>query len=116
MKQPDRLRKRSQFLRVARNGHKVVSPGLIGQVLPDQGEATMRAGFTVTKKVGNSVVRNRTRRRLREALRLVVKETEEFSSSGDIVLIGRATTRKRPFSLLKKDVQKVLSALDNKKR
>lgn len=115
MKQLDRLRKRSQFLRVARSGHKVVSPGLIGQVLPDQGEATIRAGFTVTKKVGNSVVRNRTRRRLREALRLVAAE-EELSSSGDIVLIGRAATRTRPFSLLKKDVRRVLNALEGKKR
>ncbi len=111
MKQPDRLQKRSQFLRVARKGHKVVSPGLIGQVLPGQGDMTVRAGFTVTKKVGNSVVRNRTRRRLREALRLVVKE-EGCPSSGDLVLIGRAATRKRPFPLLKNDVRKVLQALE----
>ncbi len=110
MKQPDRLKKRSQFLRVARKGHKVVSPGLIGQVLPEPGDVTVRAGFTVTKKVGNSVVRNRTRRRLREALRLVVKE-EGCSSSGDLVLIGRAATRKRPFLLLKHDVRRVLQAL-----
>ena len=111
MKQPDRLKKRSQFLRVARKGHKVVSPGLIGQVLPGQGDMTVRAGFTVTKKVGNSVIRNRTRRRLREALRLVVKE-EGYPSSGDIVLIGRAATRMRPFPLLKHDVRRVLQALE----
>ena len=33
-----------------------------------------RLGFTVTKKVGNAVIRNRTRRRLKEAARLVLDE------------------------------------------
>ncbi|PHI97372.1 ribonuclease P protein component [Parasaccharibacter apium] len=115
MQSLDRLKKRSQFLHLARKGQKVVSPGLIGQVLPREGGAGVRAGFTVTKKVGNSVVRNRTRRRLREALRVVVKE-EGCPPSGDVVLIGRAATRQRPFSLLKDDVRKVFRALESKGR
>nr|WP_155572951.1 MULTISPECIES: ribonuclease P protein component [unclassified Bombella] len=115
MERLDRLKKRSQFLYLARKGQKVVSPGLIGQVLPREGDVGVRAGFTVTKKVGNSVVRNRTRRRLREALRVSVKE-EGCPPSGDLVLIGRAATRQRPFSLLKKDVRKVLRALEGEGR
>lgn len=115
MKQPDRLQKRSQFLYVARKGRKIVTPGLIAQILPRQGAQTVRVGFTVTKKVGNSVIRNRTRRRLREALRLVCQEQSSFLE-GDLVLIGRAVTRSRPFDMLKSDVKKALCALGDGQR
>lgn len=112
VKQPDRLKKRSQFLHVAHKGHKIVTPGLIAQVLPGQADEDLRVGFTVTKKVGNSVVRNRVRRRLREAVRLSYKEQknkeEKSPFSGDIVVIGRAATLKRPFHKIKKDVLLIL--------
>ena len=52
-----------------------------------------RLGFTVTKKVGNAVVRNRTRRRLKEAARLVLAERPV--AGVDLVLIGRDGTRGR---------------------
>ncbi|MXV44104.1 ribonuclease P protein component [Saccharibacter sp. 17.LH.SD] len=110
MKLTDRLKKRSQFLRIARKGRKVVTPGLIAQVLPGQKGQVISVGFTVTKKVGNSVVRNRTRRRLREAFRLVASEASSMRG-GEIVLIGRATTRGRDFSLLKEDVRRCLVML-----
>ncbi|WP_373316375.1 ribonuclease P protein component [Saccharibacter floricola] len=111
MKQPDRLQKRSQFLYVARKGRKIVTPGLIAQVLPCQGAQAASVGFTVTKKVGNSVIRNRTKRRLREALRLTVQE--HGLSGGQLVFIGRAATRSRPFEKLKQDVQKAVLALSD---
>lgn len=111
MKQPDRLKKRSQFLYAAREGCKIVTPGLIAQIVPRKEMCDVHVGFTVTKKVGNSVVRNRTRRRLREALHLVARE--QFVRGGDIVLIGRAATRSRPFDKLQNDVRRVVSALDD---
>ena len=49
-------------------------PGLVLQALPRDDDGPARLGFTVTKKVGNAVVRNRTRRRLKEAARLLLAE------------------------------------------
>ena len=66
----------------------------------------MRLGCSVSKKVGNAVVRNRTRRRLREAARAVLAETELRGL--DLVLIGRDGTRDRPFTSLKDDFRRTL--------
>lgn len=65
-----------------------------------------RIGFTVTKKVGNAVVRNRVRRRLREVVRNVERDT--LLNGLDLVLIGRAATQTRPFDALVSDFRKAL--------
>ena len=72
-------------------------------MLQDDSQPDSRVGFTVTKKVGNSVIRNRTKRRLREALRLVARE--DGLPLGDFVLIGRDGTRRREFPLLQDDLR-----------
>ena len=103
---PVRLKRRAEFLRVASKGRKAATHGLVLQALdqPDPGPA--RIGFTVTKKVGNAVVRNRTRRRLKEAARL---ELAEHPLSGvDLVLIGRDSTRARRFTELRDDFRRAL--------
>ena len=69
----------------------------------------VRVGFTVTKKVGNSVIRNRVRRRLRavadEVLPVIV------ASGLDLVIIGRAGTIRRPYLALVKDLKTALKKL-----
>ena len=70
-------------------------PGLVLQALPRDDTGPARLGFTVTKKIGNAVVRNRTRRRLKEAARLVL--AEQPVAGVDLVLIGRAGTADRDF-------------------
>ncbi len=65
-----------------------------------------RVGFTVTKKVGNAVVRNRTKRRLREAVRLGLDP--EPIAGFDIVVIGRDKTADRPFADLIDDLRRAL--------
>ncbi|WP_025886248.1 ribonuclease P protein component [Asaia prunellae] len=104
--QPQKLRKRPEFLRVASRGRKVATPGLVLQVLRTEHEAPARVGFTVTKKVGNAVVRNRTRRRLRAALQHVARKTD--LAAVDLVLIGRDSTRGRPFDRLIADLEHAL--------
>ena len=60
----------------------------------------------MTKKVGNAVVRNRTRRRLKEAARLLLRTAPVRSV--DLVLVGREATRKRPFLALLDDLRRAL--------
>lgn len=82
-------------------------PGLVLQALAREDQGPARLGFTVTKKIGNAVIRNRTRRRLKEAARLVL--TEAPVSGVDLVLIGREATRGRDFQVLQDDVRRALA-------
>lgn len=91
---------------MAAKGRKVPTPGLVLQALtrPDAGPA--RVGVTVTKKVGNAVIRNRTRRRLKEAARLLLKAAPVRGV--DLVLVGREATRGREFTALQDDLRHAL--------
>jgi ribonuclease P protein component len=104
--QPGRLKQRAEFLRVAAKGRRAPTHGVVLQALPRQDAAPVRLGFTVTKKVGNAVVRNRTRRRLKEAARLLL-QTHPVTGF-DLVLIGRDHTRGRPFPDLQDDIRRAL--------
>jgi ribonuclease P protein component len=99
-----RLKKRAEFLAVASKGARAPMPGLVMQLMPRADDAPFRVGFTVTKKVGNAVVRNRTKRRLREAVRLGL-DTEAYRGF-DMVVIGRDRTAARPFTDLMTDVRR----------
>lgn len=101
-----RLKRRAEFLLVAGKGSKAPAPGLVLQALRRGDGGPARIGFTVTKKVGNAVVRNRTRRRLREAARAVLAETDLRGM--DLVLIGRDGTKARNFAALKDDLRRAL--------
>ena len=103
---PGRLIVRKEFLRVAAEGKRAAVHGLVLQALPRGDDAPVRLGFTVTKKVGNAVVRNRTRRRLREAARLLLRV--EPVTGHDLVLIGRDATRGRDFADLQDDLRRAL--------
>ena len=104
---PQRMKRRAEFLRAASGGRKSAQPGLVLQARPRADDAPARVGFTVTKKVGNAVVRNRARRRLREAARLVLREHPV--SGVDLVLIGREGTGARPFAALQDDLRRALA-------
>ena len=103
---PQRLTRRAEFLRVAAKGRRAAVHGLVLQALRRGDQEPARLGFTVTKRVGNAVVRNRTRRRLKEAARLLLREGPV--EGVDLVLIGRDTTRGRDFSDLIDDFRRAL--------
>ncbi len=107
MAKPSRLKRRAEFVRVAAKGRKVPMPGLVLQALPRGDAGPVRLGFTVTKKVGNAVIRNRTRRRLKEAARLLLGEHR--IAGADLVLVGRDATRTRPFAELTEDLRRALA-------
>ena len=112
---PDRpalhtLRVRREFLAVAK-GDKQVQRGLVLQARSRKpnariNAAAIRFGLTATKKIGNAVIRNRTRRRLR------VLAHEILSAHGqpgyDYVLIGRAATKHRTWEGLRTDLRSAL--------
>lgn len=110
----DRLKKRREFLRVAGGGRKRVMPGLILQARPSEGggAAEVRVGFTVSRKVGNAVVRNRARRRLRAAAEAVL--AERGRPGYDYVLVGRAATPARPYAALVGDLEAALQSIERR--
>lgn len=100
-----RLTKRPDFLRVASGRHKWAAPGLVLQAR--RSEVThetpaCRVGFTATRKIGSSVLRNRARRRLRAAASQVLPN--HAIPGFDFVLIARAETNRRPFAALMGDL------------
>ena len=73
-------------MRATHNGRKFVASSVILQVIPNEKE-TFRVGFTTTKKLGCAVIRNKIRRRLREAVRLIFAPKALIGY--DYVFIGR---------------------------
>jgi ribonuclease P protein component len=112
-----RLKKRSDFLRVAAYQRKVVMPTMIVQLaersLVDksgQDLPPLRVGFTASRKVGNAVKRNFARRRLRAVVESVCPS---FAFSGeDIVVIARQATVTAPFPALLRDLYQALTSLE----
>jgi ribonuclease P protein component len=107
LRPPERLKRRAEFLRVAAKGRKVPVHGLVLQALARSDAGPARIGFTVTRKVGNAVVRNRARRRLKEAARLLLRG--QGVSGVDLVLIGRDATGSRKFTELMDDLRRALA-------
>lgn len=114
--QIDRLKKRADFLKVAGSGRKAVSYGLVLQALNTTDSDTVcfdqhvRLGFTVTKKVGNAVVRNRIKRRLRAAAAEILPT--HAKSGVDYVIIGRHAALTRSYQDLLGDLKYTLRKLD----
>ena len=98
------IRKRADFL-AANRGLRVARPGFVLLARPNGGQGK-RFGITVTKKIGNAVVRNRMKRRFRELLRDALPR--EGLADHDHVLIGRAGGVERDFSQLRSELSVAL--------
>ena len=95
-----RLKSRPEFLAV-REGERRKGPFFLLEVLDRQAPETgPRVGFTVTKKHGNAVERNRMRRRLREAVRLSADDA--MKPGHDYVIVARRDVLSVPFDRLKR--------------
>jgi ribonuclease P protein component len=111
-----RLKRRSEFLRVAGTRRRAATPGLVLQIAdapPDVAEharGDARIGYTASRKVGGAVERNRARRRLREAVRRVMPD--HAAGRHDYVVIARKGTLDRPFERLLDDLVSALKRLD----
>ena len=98
------IRKRADFL-AANRGLRVARPGFVLLARANDG-AGKRFGITVTKKIGNAVVRNRMKRRFRELLRAALPA--EGLADHDHVLIGREGGVERDFARLSEELAKAL--------
>ena len=103
-----RLKRRQDFVAATKALH-AATPGMVVQARNRKDDGVPRVGFTVTKKQGEAVIRNRIKRRLREIARLHLGEHAQ--PGFDYVLIGRAQAAVRDFSELEKDFNSALKRL-----
>jgi ribonuclease P protein component len=103
-----RLKQRADFLAAAR-GVKAATAAFVLQAHERGDSGPVRVGFTVSRKVGTAVERNRVRRRLRDIVRLSAGGL--LRSGHDYVLIGRRTALSRPFDRMMEDLQGALRRL-----
>jgi ribonuclease P protein component len=108
------LKKRRDFLSASRARRQGTASMMVQMRDRKDDTETLRVGFTCSKKVGNAVARNRAKRRLREAARLVLPE--HARPGHDYVLIGRfEATAARPFDKLLGDLKHALKKLHGAK-
>ena len=110
-----RLTRRADFQRASRGLRVWANPFALQFVQrsdPAEGDIA-RVGFTVTKKIGNSPIRNRIRRRLREAIRLAGNLAAE--PDHDYVLMAKREALGRDFSKLIEDVERAFKQARDKK-
>jgi len=98
------MTRRADFV-AANGGLRVARPGFVLLAKGNDGQG-QRAGITVTKKIGNAVVRNRMKRRFRALLRELLPELGLADT--DHVLIGREGGVERDFALLREELRVAL--------
>ncbi|CAN5329919.1 hypothetical protein BH10PSE2_BH10PSE2_07410 [soil metagenome] len=105
----ERLVSRPQFLAAAKGVSQARGAVVVQRLDRHDGDVAIRVGFTATRKVGGAVVRNRAKRRLREAARALV--ATHGAPGSDYVLIARMGTVGREWDRLLDDVKSALTRL-----
>jgi ribonuclease P protein component len=109
----ERLKKRAEFLRAARGIRRVEGAITLETCpAPELSPGHLRVGFTASKKIGNAVIRNRAKRRLRAAASQLLPLLGR--PGHDYVLVARGTTVARPFPALLSDITLALKAAHRK--
>jgi ribonuclease P protein component len=92
-----------------RDGDYAARGAVVIQCRPNPAHGEVRYGITATKRIGNAVIRNRAKRRLREVARALLPEMG--LPSHDYVLIARDRTPVREWETLKNDARRALQSL-----
>jgi ribonuclease P protein component len=100
-----RLRRTADFARVERQGRR--AHGAFVTAITRRGGG--RVGFTVSKKVGNAVVRNAVKRRLRD----IARRHKELFLSRDLILVAKPEAAGKALADLERDVLQTIAKLDD---
>jgi ribonuclease P protein component len=104
-----RLTRRPQFLAAAKGRSEARGAVVVQRLDREDGDPAVGVGFTATRKIGGAVVRNRAKRRLREAARALLPMLA--SPGSDYVLVARMGTADRDWTRLLDDVSSALTRL-----
>ncbi|CCU79883.1 Ribonuclease P protein component [Halanaerobium saccharolyticum subsp. saccharolyticum DSM 6643] len=104
------LKKNKEFKKVYENGKSYATRNLVIYCLNYEKGKKNRYGLSVSKKIGNAVVRNKLKRRLREIIREFEKE-KEFKGY-DIIFIARKPVVQIGYQHLKRDVNKLYKKMN----
>jgi ribonuclease P protein component len=108
----ERLRQRKDFLAAA-TGVSAPTPGFVVQERQRGDGCPARVGFTISKRVGGAVERNRVRRQLREIVRL--SAATGLHAGSDYVVVGRRAALGIPFVRLTEDFSGALKRLEKRR-
>ena len=100
-----RLKKNRAFQYVYRRGHSVACRNLVMLFAPSK---ELKVGFSVSKKTGKAVVRNKIKRRLRECFRPLLGDVK----NGLYVIVARPSAVEAAFDALQRDVRYLLKKQD----
>lgn len=104
LKKLDRLRKNSEFATVCRFGRRWSSP-FFNIYVKKNHSASVRLGVSVSKRVGNAVVRNRNKRRLREAFR---HQLHHLTAGIDVVITAKPPINDLDYAAIVREMVKLL--------
>ncbi|WP_223702790.1 ribonuclease P protein component [Sutcliffiella deserti] len=108
MKKEQRIKKSKEFQHVFQKGKSMANRQFVVYALEKKGQPYFRIGLSVSKKIGNAVVRNRIKRLIRQAL---LEMKEQLSQEVDIVIIARKPTSDMTYEEVQKSLQHVLRKL-----
>lgn len=100
MKADERIKKNSQFKYIYNRGKSFADPNLVLYIVRNN-KNTLRLGITVSKKIGNAVIRNRVKRLIRESFRL---SRHRFKYGYDIIFVARGLSRQGIYKNIEKSV------------
>lgn len=104
MKRIYRLRERSRFQQIRQEGRCWSGRLVVVCALPNE-LAWSRFGFSVSRRIGKAVVRNRVRRRMKEIVRL---RRERLLDGWDVVFIARQPIRSATYQQIERGIEEVL--------